>query len=54
MDKIFSEGFLHDMADLLDLCAKNETDNMSLMFDFNGTTLNVDITFSIADKHDKE
>ena len=49
MNKEFSEGFLHDMADLMDLCVKNETDTTSLMFDFNGTLLNVDITFSIVE-----
>lgn len=31
MDKDFSEGFMHDIADLLKYCAENNTDNASLV-----------------------
>ena len=30
MDKDFSEGFMHDVADLLEYCAENNTDNVDL------------------------
>ena len=46
----FSNGFIQDMASLLEMCMENETDNLEVEFDFNGTKLNVDITFSIGEK----
>lgn len=50
MDKEFSEGFLHDLADLLDMCSKGDTDTISLSFDINGRRLNVEMTFSVENK----
>lgn len=47
MNKKFSEGFMHDMADLLEVCMKGKTDTVELDFDINGNQLNVEITFSI-------
>lgn len=47
MDKKFSEGFMQDIADLLELCSENKTDGMELYFDINGNALKVDITFEI-------
>lgn len=47
MNKKFSEGFMHDMADLLEVCTKGKTDTVELDFDINGNQLNVEITFSI-------
>lgn len=47
MNKKFSEGFMHDMADLLEVCMKEKTDTVGLDFDINGNQLNVEITFSI-------
>lgn len=47
MNKDFSKGFMHDIADLLDCCMENETDHLELDFDFNGKVLKVDITFSV-------
>lgn len=49
MDKEFTEGFMHDLADLLESCMKNKTDNVDLTFDINNVNLCVNITFSIAD-----
>jgi hypothetical protein len=46
-DKTFSEGFMHDIADLLELCMKNQTDNIGLTFEINGKVLDLDITFSV-------
>lgn len=45
--KKFSEGFLHDMADLIDLCMENDTDNLEVKIPINGKTLNIEICFSI-------
>ena len=50
MDKEFSEGFLHDLADLLDMCSKGDTNTISLSFDINGRQLNVEMTFSLENK----
>ena len=50
MDKEFSEGFLHDLVDLLDMCSKGDTDTISLSFDINGRQLNVEMTFSVENK----
>lgn len=48
MNKDFSEGFMHDIADLLELCKENNTDNVDLSFSFGDKVLNVNITFSVA------
>lgn len=50
MNKEFSEGFLHDLADLLDMCSKEDTDTIGLSFDINGRQLNVEMTFSVENK----
>lgn len=47
MDKNFSNGFMQDIADLLEVCMENKTDNVDLNFDINGVHLGVNITFSI-------
>lgn len=36
MDKKFSEGFMHDIADLLEICSGGNTDTIELSFDVNG------------------
>lgn len=46
MDKDFSEGFMHDIADLLEYCAENNTDNVDLIFCFGDKELSVNIAFS--------
>lgn len=47
MDKEFSDGFMQDLAYLLELCMKNKTDSMELDFDYSGLHLKVDISFSV-------
>lgn len=47
MDKDFSEGFMHDVADLLKCCKKNNTDNVNLVFTIGDKELNMNITFSV-------
>ena len=46
MDKDFLEGVMHDIADLLEYCAENNTDNVDLIFTFGDKKLNLNITFS--------
>ena len=50
MNKAFSEGFMQDIADLLEYCVENKTDSVELNFEINGTKLQVDIAFSIGKK----
>ena len=47
MNKKFSKDFMNDIADLLELCMENNTNNIELNFNINGRELNIDITFSI-------
>ena len=47
MDKEFSEGFMKDIIDLLELCMENDTDNIELIFNINSRKLNMNITFSV-------
>nr|DAU15693.1 MAG TPA: hypothetical protein [Caudoviricetes sp.] len=47
MDKDFSEGFLHDIADLLKECVKHNTDNVDITFSFGDRKMTMNITFSV-------
>ena len=47
MDKDFSEGFMHDIADLLEECGKHKTDNVDITFPFGDKKLNINITVSV-------
>ena len=47
MEKEFSEGFMHDLADVLQFCMDNKTDNVDLTFEIAGCELGVNITFSL-------
>lgn len=53
MEKEFSEGFLHDLADLLDYCKDNKTDNIDLHFVFGSKKLKMNIIFSIDEEEQK-
>lgn len=46
MNKTFSQGFIHDIAELLDICIENNTDNVDLNFNFDGKMFKLNITFS--------
>lgn len=48
-DKEFSEGFLHDLADVLQLCMDGNTDSITLQFEVNGRRLHVDMTFYVEE-----
>ena len=47
MTKEFSDGFMHDIADLLEMCRDRNTDNIELFFDINDKTLNLKMIFSV-------
>ena len=51
-EKDFSEGFLHDIADLIDMCSKEGTDNIELTFEAAGKKLCIEMTFSLKDEDD--
>lgn len=46
MDKIFSDGFMQYIADLLEYCNEHHTDNIALLFTVGDKKLSMDITFS--------
>lgn len=48
--KEFSDGFMQDIADLLEWCVKNQTDSIGLTFNIDGKVLDLDITFSVSKK----
>ena len=54
MEKEFSEGFLHDLADLMDYCKDNKTDSIDLHFIFGNKRLKMNIVFSIDEESRKE
>ena len=47
VEKQYSEGFLHDLADLLELCKNNNTNSATVDFTIGGKKLKMDITFSV-------
>lgn len=49
MKKEFSEGFMHDVGDLLHECSKNNTDNVSVVLQLEDGTLDMNIVFSRPD-----
>ena len=51
-EKDVSEGFLHDIADLIDMCSKEGTDNIELTFEAAGKKLCIEMTFSLKDEDD--
>ena len=51
MDKNFSEGFIHDIADLMLICVDKDTDNLAIELDINGKTLEIEISFKIKDQN---
>ena len=50
IDYEFSEGFMKDMANLLDICAEGHTDCLSFILEFPhlNLKLNTEVTFSIV------
>lgn len=50
MDFIFSEGFMHDLMEILKECDKRNESGGRLTFAFGEDILNVDIEFSVEEK----
>ena len=50
MEKAFSPGFQNDIADLLDLCMENKTDNLTIDLEYPTGVLEVDLTFRVIPK----
>lgn len=51
MERDFSDGFVDDLLYLIRLCMANDTDNVRLSREIDGTVISVDMTFSIEDSH---
>ena len=49
MNKEFSDGFMQDIAELLELCMNNGTDGVELTFYIKGKELTLDLTFSVKE-----
>lgn len=48
--KEFSQGFLHDIADLMDMCVEGETDNLEVIIPVNEKKLKIEICFSVVEE----
>lgn len=47
-DYEFSEEFIHNIAQILELCYEHNTDTAELSLNVNGKKLHIEITFSIT------
>lgn len=47
MDKEFSDGFMQDIADLLEFCLETKQDNLELVFGVDDNTLKINIAFEV-------
>jgi septum formation topological specificity factor MinE len=54
MDKEFSADFQKDILDLAEKCFKEQTDNITVSFDYGNCILDVDITFRVHIKDEEE
>ena len=52
-NKEFSPEFQHDIADLLELCIDNKTDNLTIDMAYPNGILEIDMTFRIIPKGNK-
>ena len=46
-NKEFSPEFQRDIADLLEICMENETDNITITMNYGEHDLNIDMTFRV-------
>lgn len=49
VNKEFSNGFIQDLADVIDSCIENQTDGATIKFEFDGRILNVEMKFSVEE-----
>ena len=54
MDKEFSVDFQKDILDLAEKCFKNQTDNITVSFDYDNCVLDIDMTFRVYKKDEVE
>jgi hypothetical protein len=54
MDKEFSADFQRGILDLAEKCFKNQTDNITVSFDYDNCVLDVDMTFRVYKKDEAE
>ena len=47
MKTVFSDGFMQDIANLLEFCLETKQDNVDLFFNVNDSTLKINIAFEI-------
>lgn len=47
MDYKFSNEFLQDIANILEICMEKNTNSISVEFEINGKTLGIDMTFNV-------
>ena len=52
-NKEFSPEFQHDIADLLELCIDNKTDNITIDMEYPKGILEIDMTFRIIPNGNK-
>ena len=50
MDKEFSADFQKDILYLAEECFENQTDNITVSFDYDNCVLNIDMTFRVYKK----
>lgn len=50
MDKEFSTDFQWDILDLAEKCFDNNTDNITVSFDYDNCVLDIDMTFRVYKK----
>jgi hypothetical protein len=53
-NKEFSQGFQKDVADLLELCMDNKTDNIIINLEYPKGILEIDMTFKVIPKRSQE
>lgn len=51
-NKEFSPGFQHDVADLLEMCMDNQTDNITIDMEYPKGILEIDMTFKVIPKNE--
>lgn len=47
INKEFSDGFIKDLADIIDSCIENHTDCGTIKLEFDNKMLNVEMKFSV-------
>jgi hypothetical protein len=54
MSKEFSADFQRDILNLAEECFKNQTDNITVSFDYDNCVLDIDMTFRVYKKDEAQ